>query len=191
MRSAPINIRQIVVWPVWLISYSMSPWQSFPAKVIEASLDDLMMYTRNCIMLVEAKCDKEMLIDFMPEATSQAITLSEVTRCMFKFFTFGVLITMYLVIALFGIVCLMVPNGCFRHTPVMPRETTSHMEAPYSQSCSHTLRLVKTSRKMYNTSWSYCMSGSKCWIVTIIDFFPIYSQLRTDSDIKNDPLCTV
>ena len=78
-------------------------------------------------MLVEAKCDKEMLIDFMPEATSQAITLSEVTRCMFNFFTFGVLITMYLVIALFGIVCLMVPNGCFRHTPVMPRETTSHM----------------------------------------------------------------
>jgi hypothetical protein len=68
----------------------MSPWQSFPAKVLEASLDDLMMYTGNCIMLVKAKRDKEMLIDCMPEATSQAIALSKVTGCMFNSFAFGI-----------------------------------------------------------------------------------------------------
>ena len=49
-----------------------------------------MMDTGNRIMLVEAKCDKEMLIDCMPEATSQAIALSEVIGCVFNFFAFGV-----------------------------------------------------------------------------------------------------
>ena len=48
------------------------------------------MYTGNCIMLVEAKRDKEMLTDWIPEATSQAIALSEVTGCVFNFFAFGV-----------------------------------------------------------------------------------------------------
>jgi len=109
-------------------------------------------------MLVEAKRDKEMLIDCMPEATSQPIALSELTGCVFNFFAFGVT-DLYLVITLFGIVCPMVPNGCFRRTPVMPKETASRMKAPYSQSCSHTLRLAKTSRKMYNASWSYCIIG--------------------------------
>ena len=49
-----------------------------------------MMYTGNRIMLVEAKRDKEMFIDCMPEATSQAIALSEVTGCVFNFFAFRV-----------------------------------------------------------------------------------------------------
>jgi hypothetical protein len=49
-----------------------------------------MIYTGNLIMLVEAKRDKETLFDYMPEATSQAIALSEITGCVFNFFTFGV-----------------------------------------------------------------------------------------------------
>ena len=40
-----------------------------------------MIYAGNRIMLIEAKCDKDMLTDSMPEATSQAIALSEVTGC--------------------------------------------------------------------------------------------------------------
>ena len=42
-----------------------------------------MIYAGNRIMLIEAKCDKDMLTDSMPEATSQAIALSEVTGCVF------------------------------------------------------------------------------------------------------------
>ncbi|KAH9953294.1 hypothetical protein BC827DRAFT_140182 [Russula dissimulans] len=38
-----------------------------------------MMYTENRIILVEAKHDQEVLFDSFPEATSQAIALSEVT----------------------------------------------------------------------------------------------------------------
>jgi hypothetical protein len=53
----------------------------FSATVLQASLEDLMMYAKNHITLVEAKCEQEMLADNMPEATSQAIALSEVTGC--------------------------------------------------------------------------------------------------------------
>ncbi|KAI5994710.1 hypothetical protein EDD15DRAFT_2366226 [Pisolithus albus] len=49
------------------------------AKIVQSSLDDLMVYAGNSIMLVEAKHDKEMLMDCLPEATSLAIALSEVT----------------------------------------------------------------------------------------------------------------
>jgi len=45
------------------------------------SLEDLTMYAKNRITLVEAKREQEMLADNIPEATSQAITLSEVTGC--------------------------------------------------------------------------------------------------------------
>ena len=51
------------------------------ATVLQASLEDLMMYAKNRITLVEAKREQEMLADNMPEATSQAIALSEVTEC--------------------------------------------------------------------------------------------------------------
>ena len=54
--------------------------------MLESTLDDLMIYARNCIMLIEAKRDKEMLTDSMPEATSQAIALSEVTGYVFNIF---------------------------------------------------------------------------------------------------------
>jgi len=53
----------------------------FSATVLQASLEDLMMYAKNRITLVEAKREQEMLADNMPEATSQAIALSEVTGC--------------------------------------------------------------------------------------------------------------
>jgi hypothetical protein len=50
--------------------------------VLQSTLDDLMIYARNRIMLIEAKRDKGMLTDRIPEAnTSQAIALSEVTVC--------------------------------------------------------------------------------------------------------------
>ena len=52
-------------------------------------------------MLVEGKLDKEMLIDCLPEATSQAIALSEVTGCSISS-PLASLITMYLVITVFG-----------------------------------------------------------------------------------------
>ena len=41
-------------------------------------------------MLIEAKRDKDMLKDNMPEATSQAIALSEVTGSVFNIFAFGI-----------------------------------------------------------------------------------------------------
>lgn len=53
-------------------------------------LDDLMIYARNCIMLIKAKCDKDVLKDSMPEATSQAIALSEATGCVFNTFAFDI-----------------------------------------------------------------------------------------------------
>ena len=49
-----------------------------------------MMHAQNCITLVEAKRENEMLGDSMPEATSQAIALSEATRCVL--FQLGVFI---------------------------------------------------------------------------------------------------
>lgn len=45
-----------------------------------------MVYARNRIMLIEAKRDREMLKDSMPEATSQAIALSEVAGYVFSIF---------------------------------------------------------------------------------------------------------
>lgn len=56
--------------------------------MLESTLDDLMIYAGNRILLVEAKREKEMLKDYIPEATSQAIALSEVTGCVFNLFFF-------------------------------------------------------------------------------------------------------
>jgi len=53
----------------------------FSAMVLQVSLEDLTMYAKNRITLVEAKREQEMLADNIPEATSQAIALSEVTGC--------------------------------------------------------------------------------------------------------------
>lgn len=58
--------------------------------VLQATLETLMMYAQNCITLVEAKRENEMLGDSMPDATSQAIALSEATRCVL--FQLGVFI---------------------------------------------------------------------------------------------------
>ena len=50
-------------------SYLTSPRCSFPDTVLESTLDDLMIYARNGIMLlIEAKHDKNMLTDSLPEA---------------------------------------------------------------------------------------------------------------------------
>ena len=57
----------------------------FSDHVLDSTLEDLTMYTRNRIMLIEAKRDKQMVMDSMPEAISQAIALSEVTGCVFNY----------------------------------------------------------------------------------------------------------
>jgi hypothetical protein len=46
--------------------------------VLKAALDDIMSFARNRITLVEGK--EQQLYDSMPEAISQAIALSEVTK---------------------------------------------------------------------------------------------------------------
>jgi len=68
----PVN--QFEVWLTGSVDYGVC---TYTQKVLQAPLEDLMMYTGNHIMLVEAKCDKETLFDYMPEATSQAIALSK------------------------------------------------------------------------------------------------------------------
>ncbi|KAF8332139.1 hypothetical protein F5887DRAFT_1078178 [Amanita rubescens] len=75
------TVNQFEVWLTGNVDYGVCTYkhEANRPKVLGASLDDLMMYTGNCILPVEAKRDKEMLIDCMPEATSQAIALSEVT----------------------------------------------------------------------------------------------------------------
>jgi len=49
--------------------------------VLKAALDDVMSFARNRITLVEGKHEEQQLYDNMPEAISQAIALSEVTKC--------------------------------------------------------------------------------------------------------------
>ncbi|KAH9956607.1 hypothetical protein BC827DRAFT_1270800 [Russula dissimulans] len=75
----PVN--QFEVWLAGSVDYGVCTYEHEEnrATVLEAPLDDLMIYTGNLIMLVEAKRDKETLFDYMPEATSQAIALSEIT----------------------------------------------------------------------------------------------------------------
>ncbi|KAI0300516.1 hypothetical protein B0F90DRAFT_1723552 [Multifurca ochricompacta] len=75
------TVTQFEVWLTGNVDYGVCTYkdEADRATVLEAPLGELMMYTGNCIMLVEAKRDKEMFIDSMPEATSQAIALSEVT----------------------------------------------------------------------------------------------------------------
>ncbi|KAH9957522.1 hypothetical protein BC827DRAFT_1157240 [Russula dissimulans] len=136
------TVNQFEVWLTGNIDYGSAPMktrQIVVPLVLEASLDDLMMYTGNRIMLVEAKCDKEMLIDCMPEATSQAITLSEVT----------------------GAVRYCLSDGAKWMFQVYTSDAQGNRisyEGPL-QSRRHTLRLAKTSRKVYDASWSYCIIG--------------------------------
>ena len=92
-----------------------------------------MIYAGNRIMLIEAKGDKDMLTDSMPEATSQAIALSEVTGCVFEPLPLTSLFTVYLAIRLFGIVCPMETSGCFWCTLAMTKGIVSRMKAQYSQ----------------------------------------------------------
>ncbi|KAH9953291.1 hypothetical protein BC827DRAFT_1387278 [Russula dissimulans] len=75
----PVN--QFEVWLTGSVDYGVCTYEreTYRDTVLEAPLDDLMMYTENCIILVEAKRDQEVLFDSLPEATSQAIALSEVT----------------------------------------------------------------------------------------------------------------
>ena len=58
--------------------------------VLRSTLDRLLKYAGHCFLLIEAKRDKEMLTDSMPEATSQAIALSEVTGYVFNTFAFDI-----------------------------------------------------------------------------------------------------
>ncbi len=53
--------------------------------VLQSPLDTLvrLRYAKNYITLVDARRENEMLVDSMPEATSQAIALSEVTGYVF------------------------------------------------------------------------------------------------------------
>ena len=51
----------------------------------------MIKYGGNRIMLVEAKHDKEMLTDYIPQAISQAIALSEVTGWVFSLFPFDII----------------------------------------------------------------------------------------------------
>ena len=103
--------------------------------MLECSLAGMIQYGRNWIMLVEAKYDKEMLTDYIPQAISQAIALSEVTGwgCS-VYFLLTSLITVYLDIGLFGIVCPMEASGCFWCTLATTKEVASHTKAQYSLS---------------------------------------------------------
>ncbi|KAI5981677.1 hypothetical protein EDD15DRAFT_2190472 [Pisolithus albus] len=104
-------------------------------------LDDLMVYTGNSIMLVEAKCDKEMLMDCLPEATSLAIALSEVT---------GDNAVRY----------RLSDHGAKWMFQAYTRDAEGNgisYEGPLLQSCIP--QLAKASRKMYNASWSYRITG--------------------------------
>jgi hypothetical protein len=83
-------------------------------------------------MLIEAKQDKETFMDSVPEATSQAIALSEVTGCVFDIFALTSLITVYLAIRPFGIVCPMETGGCSWCTLAMTKEIASGTKAQYS-----------------------------------------------------------
>ncbi|KAF8336918.1 uncharacterized protein EI90DRAFT_3044134 [Cantharellus anzutake] len=67
------------VYLIGNVDYGICTYQyeEYRVVVLGSSLDHLMIYTRNPIMLVEAKV--EMLIDYLPQATSQAVALSEVT----------------------------------------------------------------------------------------------------------------
>jgi hypothetical protein len=51
--------------------------------VLQSPLDALFLYARNYITLVDAKRENEIVADSMPEGTSQAIALSEVTGYVF------------------------------------------------------------------------------------------------------------
>ncbi|KAI6011276.1 hypothetical protein PISMIDRAFT_690142 [Pisolithus microcarpus 441] len=75
------TVNQFEVWLTGDVDYGICTYKNEAnrARILEAPPDDLMLYTGNHIILVEGKRDKEMLIDCMPEATSQAIALSEVT----------------------------------------------------------------------------------------------------------------
>ncbi|KAF8630468.1 hypothetical protein AX17_005409 [Amanita inopinata Kibby_2008] len=72
---------QFEVWLVGTVDYGICTYQyeGDRSAVLAATLDDLTIYAGNRIMLVEAKRDREDLRDSMPEATSQAIALSEVS----------------------------------------------------------------------------------------------------------------
>ena len=48
--------------------------------MLGAAIDDIMAFASNRLTLVEGKREEEQLYDNMPEAISQAIALSEVTK---------------------------------------------------------------------------------------------------------------
>ncbi|KAI5982087.1 hypothetical protein EDD15DRAFT_2326637 [Pisolithus albus] len=84
------TINQSEVWLTGNVDYGVCTYkhEAHRARIFESPLDNLMLYTGNRIMVagpsttlmvVEAKPDKEMFIDSLPEATSLAIALSEVT----------------------------------------------------------------------------------------------------------------
>ncbi|KAI5992703.1 hypothetical protein EDD15DRAFT_2441620, partial [Pisolithus albus] len=74
-------VNQSEVWLTGNVDYGVCTYkhEAHRARIFESPLDNLMLYTGNRIMVVEAKPDKETLSDSLPEATSLAIALSEVT----------------------------------------------------------------------------------------------------------------
>lgn len=99
-----------------------------------------MVYAGNSIMLVEAKRGKETLMDCLPEATSLAIALSEVTGD--------------------NGVRYRLSDGAKWMFQTYTRDAKSNgisYEGPLLQSCIP--QLAKASRKMYNASWSYRIIG--------------------------------
>jgi len=122
--------------------------------ILQAPLEMFMRYTRTRIMLVEAKCDKETLYDYMLEATSQAIALSEVT---------GNKTVWY---------CL--SDGA---TWVF-LAYTSDTQGNRISFVSPELRIARSDE---------VGEGFKKGVQRLVEL--LYHWLRTDSDIKNDPLC--
>jgi len=153
------TVNQFEVWLTGNVDYGVCTYKhkTDRAAVLEASLDDLMMYTRNRIMLVEGKHDKEMLIDCMPEATSQAIALSEVT---------GNNTVRY---------CL--SDGAKWMFQVYTSDAQGNRisyEGPILTIAQPDLEVGEDFKK---------------GVRRLVEL--LYHWLRTDGDIKNDPLCTV
>jgi len=85
MQIAPVLVKnfetQFEVWLGGNVDYVVCTYGSKRdcAMVLQSPLNTLVRYTMNYIILVEARYKNQMLVDSMPEGTSQAIALSEAT----------------------------------------------------------------------------------------------------------------
>ncbi|KAI0300505.1 hypothetical protein B0F90DRAFT_1668320 [Multifurca ochricompacta] len=153
----PVN--QFEVWLTGNVDYGVCTYkdEANRARVLEAPLGDLMTYIENCIILVEAKRDKEMFIDSMPEATSQAIALSEVT---------GINTVRY---------CLSDGTKWMFHVYTSDGQGNRvSYEGPIVTIAQPHLEVGEDFKKD---------------VRRVVEL--LYHWLRTDVDIKDDPLCTL